>query len=50
MPRHFKTKEGYEKSMAYIHMHGVPHKKHDYVYVAGEKHKVKHSKEHKFKF
>ena len=48
MPRHYKTKEGYEKSMAYIHMHGIAHKHHDFAYIAGKKHHVKASKEPKF--
>lgn len=48
MPRHYKSKEGFEKSMAYIHIHHVKHKHHDFVYIAGKKHPVKHSKESKF--
>ncbi len=43
--RHFRTKRGYEKAQAYIHMH--VHKgpsKHPYpVDIRGRRHKVKHN-------
>jgi len=48
MPRHFKSKEGYEKSMAFIHIHDIPHKQTKYVWIAGKKYSPSHKKESKF--
>jgi hypothetical protein len=44
MPRaeHFKSKKKYRKYEAYIHIHHIKHRHHEYVYIAGKKHKVKH--------
>ena len=39
----FKNKAGYEKWLAYGHMHGVFHGKQQ-VKIGGKKHKVDHSK------
>ena len=42
--RHFADMEGFKKNMAYIHIHQIPHGKHD-VYIAGKKYKPSHKKE-----
>ena len=44
MPRHFKSMTAFKKSLAYIHIHHVPHHHHAVVYIAGKKHKVKISR------
>ena len=37
---HFHSKEKYDRYIAYIHIHGIPHKHHDCVIINGKKHKV----------
>ena len=44
MPIHFKSKKGYKKYVAFIHMHDIPHKHHNEVIIAGKVHKVKRDK------
>ena len=44
MPKHYKSKEAYDKSMAFIHIHDIPHDQHKYDWIAGKKHYPKHSK------
>lgn len=39
---HFKSKAGYERNLAYRHLHNVPDTA-DKVVVAGKEHRVKHS-------
>ena len=41
MVRHFKSKAGYKKYEAFIHIHHVPHKYHSEVVIAGKRHHVK---------
>jgi len=41
MPLHFKSKKGYDKYVAFLHMHDIPHKHHNKVIIAGHAHKVK---------
>ena len=41
---HFKSKKGYEKYVAFLHMHDIPHKHHNKVVIAGKVHKVKRNK------
>jgi hypothetical protein len=40
--RHFKTKEAYRKFKAYVHIHGIKTRKHEYVIIGGHIHKIKH--------
>lgn len=40
--KNFKSKEAYRKFKAYVHIHNIPTKKEDFVYIAGKKHKIKH--------
>ena len=44
---HFKSKKGYEKYLAFIHMHNIPHKHHQKVIIAGKPHKVKSDRKRK---
>lgn len=42
--KHFKSKEKYDKFLAYEHMHGVEGNTPSKVTIAGKKHKVNHKK------
>lgn len=42
--RHFKTQEGFDKSMAYIHIHHIEHGHEKFVDIGGKKYKPSHKK------
>ena len=45
MTKHFKSRKGYDKYTAYIHMHHIKtNKKKKYVYIDNKKHKINHKK------
>lgn len=47
--RHFKSKEGYEKFVAFEHMHDLekPKKHYPTTFIGGKVHKVNHSRKKK---